>query len=145
LDKKLNWKDHTIKKRKKMDLRHKELYWLLGRTSHLSADNKLLLYKSLITPVLTYGIELWGCVSKPNIAVIRRCQSKVLRAIVDAPWYVTNDVIHKDLCVPAVQEVNHDRSIKHRTKLESHSNPLHQTLPRDIVMRRLKRRWPADL
>jgi len=29
--------------------------------------------------------------------------------------------------------------------LESHSNPLLQHLPRDSVIRRIKRRWPADL
>jgi hypothetical protein len=109
-----------------MDLRYKELYWLLGRKSHLSLDNKLLLYKSIITPIWTYGIELWGCAFKSNIAVIQRCQSKILRATVDAPWYVTNDMIHKDLGIPTVQEVIHKRSIKHRTNLESHSNPLLQ-------------------
>jgi hypothetical protein len=140
LDNKLNWKDHTIKKRKQMDLRHKELYRLLGRKSHLSVDNKLLLYKSIIAPIWTYGIELGGCASKSNIAVIQKCQSKILRAIVDAPWYVTNDMIHKDLGIPTVQEVIHERSIKHCTNLESHSNPLLQPLPRDVI-RRLKRRW----
>jgi hypothetical protein len=30
LDNKLNWKDHITKKRKQMNLRHKELCWLLG-------------------------------------------------------------------------------------------------------------------
>jgi hypothetical protein len=94
LDTKLTWKDHVIKKRKQMDIRHKELYWLLGRKSSLSVDNKLLLYKSIITPRWTNGIELWGCASKSNIAVIQRCQSKILTAIVDALWYVTNDMIH---------------------------------------------------
>jgi len=73
LDNKLNWKDHITKKRKQMVLQHKELYWLLGRTSHLSVDNKLLLYKSIVTPIWTYDIELWGCASKSNIAVIQRC------------------------------------------------------------------------
>jgi hypothetical protein len=56
LDNKLNCNDHIIKKRKQMDLRHKELNWLLGRKSRLSVDNNLLLYKSIITPVWTYGI-----------------------------------------------------------------------------------------
>ena len=133
MDNKLNWKTHIAKKRKQMDLRHKELYWFLGRISHLSADNKLLLYKSIITPIWTYGIELWGCACKSNIAVIQRCQSKILQATVDAPRYVTNDTIHKDLAIPAVLEVIHDRSTKHRTKLESHSNPLLQLLPRDVT------------
>jgi hypothetical protein len=93
LGSKLNWKDHIIKKRKQMDLRHKELYWFLGGTSHLSVDNELLLYKSIITPIWTHGFELWSRACKSNIAVIQRCQSKILRAIVDAPWYVINDMI----------------------------------------------------
>jgi hypothetical protein len=121
-----------------MDLPYKELYCLLGMKSHLSVDNKLLLYKSIITPIWTYDIELWGCACKSNIAVIQRCQSKILRAIVDAPWYVNNDMIHKDLGIPTVQEIIYERSIKHRTNLESHTNPLIQPLPRDNVTRRLK-------
>jgi len=48
-DSKLSWKDHVIKKRKQMDLRYKDLYWLL-RGSSLSV-HKLLLYKSIITPI----------------------------------------------------------------------------------------------
>ena len=90
LDSKLNWKEHVIKERRQMDLRYKDLYWLLGRSSPLSADNKLLLYKSIITPIWTYGSELWGCSSKSTIAVIQKCQSKILRVTVDASWYVTN-------------------------------------------------------
>ena len=111
----------------------------------LSIENKLLLYKSIITPVWTFGIEQWGCASKSNIAIIQRCQSKIMTAIVDAPWYVTNDIFHKDLGISALKEVIHERSIKHRTKLASHPNPLLQPLPRDDVIRRFKRRWPADL
>jgi hypothetical protein len=145
LDSELKWKGYKTKKRKQMDPRHKERCWLLGRTSHLSADNKLLLYKSIITPIWTYGIELWGCACKSNIAVIQTSQSKILRATVDAPRYVTNDMIHKDLGIPNVHEVIHDRRIKHRTKLQSHSNPLLQPLPRDNIIRRMQRRWPADL
>jgi len=128
-----------------MDVRHKELYWLPGRKSHLSVDNKLMLYKSIIAPIWIYCIELWGCACKSNIAVIQRYQSKILRAIVDAPWYITNDMIHRYLGIPTVQEAIHERSIKHRTNFESHFNPLLQPLPRDNVIRRLKRRWPTDM
>ena len=114
--------------------------------SELYLRNHFALIYSLliITPIFTYGIELWGCACKSNIAVIQRRQSKILRATFDAPWYVTNDMIHKQLGIPTVHEVIYDRSIKHRTKLESHSKPLLQLLSRDVI-RRLKRRWPADL
>jgi len=108
-----------VKVRNQLDLRHKELCWLLGRSSPLSVGNKLLLYQSLIIPIWTYGIELWGCACKSNIAIIQIYQSKILRATVDAPWYVTNALNCKDLGIPTVQEVIHDRSTKHRKKLET--------------------------
>jgi hypothetical protein len=34
----------------------KKMYWLLGRNSELSVHNKILLYKEVIRPVLSYGI-----------------------------------------------------------------------------------------
>ena len=48
-------------------------------------------------------------------------------SIVGAPWYVTNDMIHKDLGITAVHEVIHNRNTKHRTKLESHSSHYSKT------------------
>jgi hypothetical protein len=106
---------------------------------------KLLPYKSIITPIWTCGNQLWGCACKSNIAVIQRCESKIPRTFVDTPRYVANYMIHKALGIPTVHEVIHNRSVKHRTKLESHSNPLLQHLLRDDVIRRLTRRWSADL
>jgi len=40
LDNKPNWKEHIVKKRKQMDLRHKEFYSVLGRSSPLSVGKK---------------------------------------------------------------------------------------------------------
>ena len=50
-----------------------------------------------------------------------------------------------DKGIPTVQDVIHKRSNKHRAKLQSHPNPLLQSLSRDNIPRRLKRRWPTDL
>ena len=33
--------------------------------------------------------KVWGCATKSHIAVIQRYQSKLLRSITNAPWYVT--------------------------------------------------------
>ena len=67
-----------------------EIYWLVGKHSPLSLQNKLLIYKTVLKPVWTYGMELSGCATKPNIAVIQRYQSRLLRTITIAPWYVSN-------------------------------------------------------
>ena len=87
-----------------------------------------------------------GLCIQSNIAIIQRFQSKLLRAVVNTPRYVTNAVMHFDLGISTVQDVIHDRSNKHRAKLQSHPNPLLQPLSRvNNIPRRLKRRWPADL
>ena len=93
LDTKLNWRVHIAKKRKQLALRYRELYWLLGTTSPLSNNNKLLLYKTVIAPIWTYGLQLWGCASKSNIAIIQRFQSKTTASYCEHPTvcYQCND------------------------------------------------------
>jgi len=61
---------------------------------------KLLIYKTVLKPMWTYGIELWGCASKSNIGVIQRYQSKLLRSITNTPRYVSNQTLHSDLHIP---------------------------------------------
>jgi hypothetical protein len=61
LDKKLNWKEHIVIKRKHIDV-IKKLSWLLKRKSHLNLENKILLYKVAKNPYgpmgLSYGAVL---------------------------------------------------------------------------------------
>ena len=52
----------------------------------------------------TYGDQLWGTASTSNIAIIQEYQSKILRMIERAPWYISNDRIHKELNIPTVDE-----------------------------------------
>jgi hypothetical protein len=146
MDNHLSWKDHILKKRKQIELKITQLYWLIGRKSKLSLENKLLIYKTIIKPIWTYGIELWGCASKSNVDIIQRCQSKILRMITDAPWFVSNQTLHDDLKVPFVKEVIKINSIKHNQQITDHPNSLLQSITKTSPnYRRLKRIWPADL
>jgi hypothetical protein len=52
----------------------------------LVLDSKVLLYKTIIKPIWTNGIELWGCASKSSITIIQRSQCKILRMKTNAPW-----------------------------------------------------------
>jgi hypothetical protein len=76
------------------------MYWLLGRNSQLSIHNKIILYKQ----VWSYGIQLWGCTSDSNIQVIQRYQNKVLKCIVNGPWYIQNSH-HRDLGIETVTDI----------------------------------------
>jgi hypothetical protein len=104
LNRRLTWHKQTLAKRKQLGstLTH-SLSLLLGRKSKLSTSNKLLIYKTILKPIWTYGIQLLGTASTSNIEILERSQSKALRIIVDTPWYVPNTVIRRDLQIPTVK------------------------------------------
>jgi hypothetical protein len=108
-------------------------------------ENKLLVYKAVIKPIWTYGIELWGCASTSNITIMQRAQSKILRTITNAPRYVTNHTLHTDLNIPYVSEVINERTNNHLSKLQSQPNPPVEILTQPTPNRRLTRRWTSDL
>ena len=71
-----------------------------------------------------YGLQIWGTASKSNIAVIERFQTKMLRAITNAPWFVSNKDIYSDLDLPIVNETIVQLSERYVEPLKEHSNPL---------------------
>jgi hypothetical protein len=99
LDRRLIWRKYITTKRKHLDLQFQKLYWILRWKSQLSLGNKLLVYKAIVKPILTYGVQLWGRASKSNIEILERFQSKFLRIITDAPWYVPNTMLRQVLSV----------------------------------------------
>jgi hypothetical protein len=67
---------------------------------------------------------LWGTASQSNLETLQRFQNKVLRTIVNAPWYVPNSVLHIDLSIPTVREEITKLSVAHKDKLSQHPNQL---------------------
>jgi hypothetical protein len=60
-----------------------------------------------------------------NIEILEHFQSKALRMIVDAPWYVPNTLIRRDLQIPSVkEEISH-----YSSRLTAHPNDILLTLP----------------
>jgi hypothetical protein len=91
-------------KRQQLNLKVRQMSWLLGRKSKLSLENKTLIYKCILKPIWTYGIQLWGCAKPSNTKIIQRLQSKVLRTVTNAPWYVSNYTLHTDLQIPFITD-----------------------------------------
>jgi hypothetical protein len=92
----------------------------------------------------TYGVPLWSTASNSNIEILQRYQNKVLRATVNAPWYISNKVLHTDLKVPTIKEETAKCSVKYRDKITTHPNELASTLLEEEEPRRLKRFKPTD-
>jgi hypothetical protein len=121
------------------------MYWLLGRKSQLSLSNKLLLYKTILKPIWTYGIQLWGTASTSNNDILERFQSKALRMIAGAPWYVPNTLIRRDLQIPSVKEELSHYSSHYSARLTAHPNDILLTLLEPPERKRLRRHLPNDL
>lgn len=145
LDAKLKWKEHIKKKKEELNIRYRKMYWLIGRSSELSIQNKMLLYKQVLKPAWTYGIQLWGCTKKSNATPIQTFQNKVIRGIVNAPWYVRNSDLHRDLNLPPVVDVIQKCAVRHNQRLQMHENDEMEALLVVNNIRRLKRTKPHEL
>jgi hypothetical protein len=104
LDQKVTWQKHIKTKRQHLNVKVQQMSWLLGRKSKLSLKNKILVYRCILKPIWTYGIQLWGCTKPSNTKVLQRFQSNALRSITNAPWYVSDPTLHRDLQIPFVTE-----------------------------------------
>jgi hypothetical protein len=74
-------------------------------------------------PNWTYGIQLWVTASTSNLYIQERFESEALRTIVDAPCYVQNTVIRRDLRTPIIEEIRRYSS-QYSVRLSAHPNDL---------------------
>jgi hypothetical protein len=63
LDRRLTWHKHIFAKWKQLEIILTKMYWLLRCKSKLSTSNKLFIYKTILEPIWTYRIQLWGMAS----------------------------------------------------------------------------------
>jgi hypothetical protein len=102
--------------------------------------------KDILKPVWTYGIQLWGCTKQSNIDIIQRFQNKVLRHMVNAPWYNKNNDLCRDLQVDVVSSEIQRFAQKHEGRLHRHENvKAIQLLDNMGIVCRLQRKKPFEL
>jgi hypothetical protein len=94
----------------------------MNKKSKLSVENKLTIYKAILKLVWTCGIELWGCSKPSNTKILQTFQSKTLRMITNAPWYVSNLTLHNDLKIPFVEEAIALYGTKYKKPTMDHNN-----------------------
>jgi len=71
---------------------------------------------------------------------------KALRITTDAPRYVPNTIIKRDLQIPTVKQDARTLGANYRKRLDNHPNNLANTLLKEqLGTRRLQRLYPTDL
>ena len=146
LDTQLTWKLNSKSIIEKIQKTRRQTHWLTSRKSKLSIENNLKIYKTIIKPIWTYGITLWGIATMSHINKIETIQAKVLSTIVNAPWYIRNEDIRRDLEIPTVKEAISSNAERYKVRIATHPNRLAaETFKTINIVRRLKRMHPADL
>ncbi|GFX71000.1 RNA-directed DNA polymerase from mobile element jockey [Trichonephila clavipes] len=124
IDSRLTFKKHFDYQSEKFWGRISLAISLVGRRSPLSLENKVILYKQILRPVITYGSPVWGAAAATHMKKIQVMQNKILRVMTNAPWYVRNDVIHNDLQMEPISNYITKLSRNVFKSIESHDNPI---------------------
>jgi hypothetical protein len=74
--------------------------------------------------VWTYEIQLWGCAKLSHTQILQRLQSKTLRSLANATWYVSNLQLNTDLGIPFVAAEIRRSSLLYHRRLAGHHNAL---------------------
>lgn len=104
LDKRLTFASHISKSIEKANLAFKILYSFLNRKSKLCIQNKLLLYKICIRPILCYGIETWHDCAATHRRKLQIIQNKCLKIIMNRHWRFSTAALHEETGVPLIED-----------------------------------------
>lgn len=78
---------------------------LLHHRSRLSTANKLILYKTMIRPKITYAAPVWISTNTTNIRNLQRTQNKILKTILGVERTFPTSLLHSMLNVEGIQTV----------------------------------------
>ncbi|GFW88444.1 RNA-directed DNA polymerase from mobile element jockey [Trichonephila clavipes] len=86
IDRRLTFKKHIDYLAEKFWGRIHLAISLFGKRSPLSLENKVILNKQILRPVITYGSPVWGAAATTHMKKIQVIQNKILRVMTNAPW-----------------------------------------------------------
>lgn len=138
LDYKLLYKIHISTVLRKTYAVMKQLYPLMVKGSAVSKYNKLLIYKMILRPIVTYAAAVWCDTAKTNLKPLQSYQNKCLRLILNADRYSKIADLHEQTEMPYVKEyiyslaerfyntqLSHNNLTKDITQLRIHNLPEH--------------------
>jgi len=71
----------------------------------LPIQNKFVIYKSILRPIRSYGVQLWSCAKPTLLKTIQAFQAISQRQITSAPRFVSNHAIRKDPNIETVHNL----------------------------------------
>lgn len=104
LDRKLLFREHVNQMRIGATRRMATLYPLIGRRSTLADRSKMLIFKTVIRPTLTYASPVWITAAVSNRKHLQIIQNKCLKMILRLPWRYHTNELHERAEMPTLHE-----------------------------------------
>lgn len=145
LDRKLTFGIHINRKLNECYTRLRILYPIMNRKSPLRIQCAVLLYQSVLRPILTYACPVWVGASNTQIRKLQVIQNKILRIATSAPWFVRNTQIHRETGVPYIADFIGKTTKQFLLKLPECPGANFYQLGRKTHNRRLRKRLPQDV
>ncbi|GBN76411.1 RNA-directed DNA polymerase from mobile element jockey [Araneus ventricosus] len=124
LDSKLSFRQHAKYNSDKFWNKVHLIIPLIGRHSPLSLNNKVLLFKQILRPILTYSAPILCITANTHKTKNNILQNKILRIVTNAPSFERNDAIHKNVKIEMIEDHVKNISRKFFTQLQNHKNSL---------------------
>lgn len=123
LDEKLTYRKHieSVIQKAYISLRH--LYPLMI-SDQLTTSTKILLYKTIVRPILTYAAPAWCGASKTNLKKLQVYENKCLRLATSSNRYTRLTELYDKAAIQIITDYIQEESQKFYQKLTNAQNPL---------------------
>jgi hypothetical protein len=81
----------------------RKIYPLIKRNSKLNVKNKIIIYKALLRPIVTYAAPVWSHLSDYALQPLEVFQNKCLRLIHNAPRYTNTQYLRDISELPTIK------------------------------------------
>ncbi|GFX00790.1 RNA-directed DNA polymerase from mobile element jockey [Trichonephila clavipes] len=82
-----------------------------------------IIQKAILRPIMLYASPIWAAAAVTHLKRLHTFQNIQLRRAANAPWFVRNEVLHKDLNVPPLLDFIKKQSENFFNRLPQISNP----------------------
>jgi hypothetical protein len=102
-NRKLACRSHINKAVSKANRRPRQLFSVKNNSSFISINLPLTFFKTVLRPVITYGVLAWEYAAKSHLSRLEAFQSKLLRITTKLPRVTSIEIFHDQTGMEAIK------------------------------------------
>lgn len=128
---KMNFIEHVKMTSQKVLIRTKYLHNALRHSNLLDVNIKILCYKQLIRPIISYAFPIWSCISSAQMEKLRVLERKILRRCINYTRkpdgkHHSNSYVYEKAKTPRIDKFLMSIAHRYLSKVKDFQNPLVQ-------------------